>query len=114
MAIIESTETQATRNPRKFAIAESTRLVTFIKGEPPVNSGKGRRRNPVITELYNSLITNRNQWAHVNIPVTSKKQLSAIRSSLNSRALKDNLRLATASLYNENTKMFDLWVMLTN
>lgn len=114
MAIIESIETQVNRNPRKFAIAEPTKLLTFIKGEPPVNSGKGRRRNPVITEVYNNLIANRNEWAHVNIPVTSKKQLQSLRSSLTARAAKDNLRLSTASQFNEKTKMFDLWVMLTN
>jgi hypothetical protein len=114
MAIIESIETQVTKNPRKFAIAEPTKLLTFIKGEPPVNSGKGRRRNPVITEIYNNLLSNRNEWAHVNIPVTNKKQLASIRASLTARASKDNLHIATASQFNDKTKMIDLWVMLTN
>lgn len=114
MAIIESVETQAMRNPKKFAIAEPTKLLTFIKSEPPVGSGKGRRSNPVITEIYAALLTNRNEWAHVNIPITSKKQLAGIRASLNSRAAKDNLKIATASQFNDKTKMFDLWVMLTN
>ena len=114
MPIIESIETQVNRNPRKFAIAEPTKLLTFIKGEPPVNSGKGRRRNPVISELYSNLLTNRNEWAHVNIPVTSKKQLASLRASLTARAAKDNLRIASASQFNEKTKMIDLWVMLTN
>jgi hypothetical protein len=114
MAIIESIETQIDRNPRKFAIAEPTKLLTFIKGEPPVNSGKGRRRNPVISELYSNLLTNRNEWAHVNIPVTNQKQLASLRASLSSRAAKDNLRIASASQFNEKTKMIDLWVMLTN
>lgn len=114
MAIQPSIETQIETNPRKFAIAEPTKLVTFIKGEPPSSSGKGRRRNPVITEVYNSIITNRNAWAHVNIPITNAKQLNSIRTSLYNRAKKDNLRIATSSLFNEKTKMFDLWVMLTN
>lgn len=114
MGIIESIETQIDRNPRKFAIAEPTKLLTFIKGEPPVNSGKGRRCNPVISELYSNLLTNRNEWAHVNIPVTSKKQLASLRASLTSRASKDNLRIASASQFNEKTKMIDLWIMLTN
>lgn len=114
MAIIESIETQADRNPKKFAIAEPTKLLTFIKGEPPVNSGKGRRRNPVITEVYNHLLSHRNEWAHLNIPITNKKQLASIRASLVARAAKDNLRIASASQFNDKTKMIDLWVMLTN
>lgn len=112
MPVRPSVETQIEANPRKFAIAEPTKLLTRIKGEPPMNSGKGRRRNPVITNIYNELIINRNQWFHVNIPVTSKEQLSSLRVSLYTRAKKDNLTLSTASLYNETTKMFDLWVML--
>lgn len=114
MAIIESVETQTMRNPKKFAIAEPTKLLTFIKTEPPVGAGKGRRRNPVITEIYSALLVNRNEWAHVNIPITNKKQLASIRSSLNARATKDNLKIATASKFNDKTKMIDLWVMLTN
>ena len=114
MAIIESVETQINRNPAKFAIAEPTKLLTFIKGEPPVNSGKGRRRNPVITDIYNNLIANRNEWGHVNIPITNKKQLASLRASLTARAAKDNLHIASASQFNERTKMIDLWVMLTN
>lgn len=78
-----------------------------------MNSGKGRRRNPIITAIYNELITNRNEWFHVNIPVTSKQQLASLRASLSSRALKDNLTLSTTSLFNEATKMFDLWIILS-
>jgi hypothetical protein len=114
MAIIESPETQLLRNPQKFAVAEPTKLLTFIKGEPPVNSGRGRRRNPVITEIYGQLLLNRNQWAHVNIPITSKKQLASLRASFSDRAKKDNLHISTSSMFNEKTKMFDLWLMLTN
>ena len=114
MPIIESTETQLIRNPKKFDISEPTKLVTFIKGEPPVNSGKGRRRNPVITEIYGQLLLNRNQWGHVNIPITSKAQLASLRAAFFARAKKDNLHVATSSMYNESTKMIDLWVMLTN
>ena len=113
MAIQPSVETMIQSNPRKYALAEPTKLLTKIKGEPPMNSGKGRRRNPVITSIYNELITNRNEWFHVNIPITSKQQLASLRSSLCSRALKDNLTLSTSSLFNEATKMFDLWVTLS-
>jgi hypothetical protein len=113
MAIIPSSETQLASNPKKFAVAEPTKLLTFIKGEPPVNAGKGRRRNPVITEIYAALLTNRNVWAHVNIPITNKQQLASLRASFSSRAKKDNLHIATSSIFNEKTKMIDLWVMLT-
>ena len=114
MPMIPSVETQLSQNPRRFAVAEPTKLLTFIKGEPPVNSGRGRRRNPVISEIYNNLIANRNEWAHVNIPVTNKKQLASLRASLTARAAKDNLRISTSSMFNEKTKMFDLWLMLTS
>lgn len=114
MAIIESTETQIMRNPKKFAISEPSKLLTFIKGEPPVNSGKGRRRNPVVTEIYGQLLVNRHEWAHVNIPITSKGQVATLRAAFFARAKKDNLRMCTSSMYNESTKMYDLWVMLTN
>ena len=113
MAIQPSVETLIQSNPRKYALAEPTKLLTKIKGEPPMNSGKGRRRNPVITAIYNELITNRNEWFHVNIPVTSKEQLGSLRMSLYTRAKKDNLTLSSSSLYNETTKMFDLWIILT-
>jgi len=112
MAIQPSVETMIQSNPRKYALAEPTKLLTRIKGEPPMNSGKGRRRNPVITNIYSELITNRNEWFHVNIPVTSKQQLASLRVSLYARAKKDNLTLSSTSLYNETTKMFDFWVML--
>jgi hypothetical protein len=112
MAIQPSVETMIQSNPRKYALAEPSKLLTRIKGEPPMNSGKGRRRNPVITNIYNELITNRNEWFHVNIPITSKEQLSSLRMSLYTRAKKDNLTLSSSSLYNETTKMFDLWIIL--
>jgi len=109
-----STETQAHLAPKRFAIAEPSKILTFLKGEPPVNAGKGRRRNPVITEIYNALIQNRNVWAHINIPITSREQLGSLRATLYSRAKKDNLLTQTSSLFNEKTKMYDFWVMLTS
>lgn len=113
MAIVQSTETILSKTPQKFAVSEPTKLLTPIKGEPPVNFGKGRKRNPVITEIYNELLTNRNVWFHVNIPITSQKQLASLRTSLYTRARKDNMYVATSSIFNEKTKMFDLWVQLT-
>lgn len=113
MAIGQSIETQTVTSPKKFAISQPTKLLTPIKGEPPVNMGRGRKRNPVITEIYNHMISNRNVWFHVDIPITSAKQLGSIRTSLYTRARKDNLYFATSSLFNEQTKMYDLWIMLT-
>lgn len=108
-----SDETRVELSPRKFALHQETKVVTFINGEPPAVSGKGRRANPVIVEIYSSLLTNRGQWAHVNIPITSKKQKESIVMSLYQRAKKDNLALSTRSLFNDRTKLFDLWVMVS-
>ena len=105
MPVIPSVETQVRNTPKKFAISEPTKLLTPIKGEPPVNMGRGRRRNPVITEMYNHLIENRNQWFHVNIPITSTKQLASIRTSLYTRSRKDGLYTSSNSLFNEKTQM---------
>lgn len=113
MPMITSTETQVHQNPARFKMAEPTKLLTAIQGEPPIGAGKGRRRNPVITAIYNELVAKRNVWFHVNIPITSKKQLASLRASLSVRATKDNLSLSSASVPNEQNKMIDLWVMLT-
>jgi hypothetical protein len=112
MALQYSDETKIELSPRKFALNDN-KVVTFINGEPPAVSGKGRRANPVITEIYSNLMTNRGSWAHVNIPITSKKQKASLIAGLYARAAKDNLSLSTRSLYNERTKLFDLWVMVS-
>lgn len=114
MPMVISDETKIEQNPQRFAMAQPSKLVTFIKGEPPVGVGKGKRRNPIISEIYSQLLTNRNTWAHVNIPITNKKQLASLRISFYGRAKKDNLHMSTSSVYNDKTKTFDLWVMLTN
>lgn len=113
MPMITSTETQVFQNPGRFKMAEPTKLLTPIQGEPPIGAGKGRKRNPVISAIYNELVGKRNQWFHVNIPITDKKQLSSLRAALFQRAAKDNLSLSSASVLNEQTKMIDLWIMLT-
>ena len=113
MPIIPSTETQVINNPKKFAIAAPTKLLTRVS-QPPVGSGKGRKRNPVITAIYAELLNNRNEWFHVNIPLTDKKQVAQLRTSLYSRASKDNLSTETVSRFNDDTKMYDFWVMLTH
>jgi hypothetical protein len=113
MPMIASAETQVQQTPQKFAMAEPKKLLTFLKGEPPINAGRGRRRNPVISAVYNELIQNRNTWAHVNIPIADNKTKSSVISSLYSRAAKDNLALSTSSVFNERTKMYDLWVMVS-
>lgn len=113
MAIQLSDETRVITQPQKFAISQPSKVVTFINGEPPTGI-RGKRSNPVINNIYNALITNRNQWAHVNIQITNKKQLGSIISSLNYRSSKDNLALSTRTMMNEQTKTIELWVMLTN
>jgi hypothetical protein len=113
MAIVTSTETQVEFSPQKFAMAEPSKLVTFIKGEPPFNVGRGRRRNPLITAIYNEIVRHRNEWAHVNIPLPDKRAKASVVSSLYCRARKDNLALATSSVFNARTKTYDLWVMIT-
>jgi hypothetical protein len=113
MAIIPSTETQVISNPKKFAIATPTKLLTRVS-QPPVGSGKGRKRNPVITAIYAELLNNRNEWFHVNIPLTDKKQVASLRAGLYARAAKDNLATESVSRFNDETKMFDFWVMLTH
>jgi hypothetical protein len=110
--ILSSDETTVLRNPSRYAVNEQSKVVTFIEGEPPAVSGRGRRANPVITEIYARIITNRGRWAHINIPITSKKQKVSIVMSLYNRAKKDNLSLSTRSLYNENSKLYDLWVVV--
>jgi len=107
-----STETIVQAAPSRYQIAESTPLLTALKGEPPINAGRGRRRNPVITKIYNHLISNRNTWFHVNVPLTSEKQVASMRTSLYARAKKDNLQISTSALFNDETKLFDFWVIL--
>lgn len=109
-----SDETIYETSPQKFAVNQVSKLLTPIKGEPPAISGRGRRRNPVVSEIYTTLIVNRNVWFHINIPITSKKQLASLRTSLHTRARKDGLYTSTSSMYNETTKMYDMWIMLTN
>ena len=107
-----STETLAHATPQRYAIDQSSKILTPIKGEPPINAGRGRRRNPVITKIYNELISNRNQWFHVNVPMTSQKQVASMRASLYARAKKDNLEISTSAMFNDTTKLFDFWIIL--
>ena len=113
MSVQYSDETRIELAPRKFALNEQTKVVTFITGEPPSISGKGRRANPVIVEIYTSIMTNSKLWAHVNIPITNKKQQASIVAALYQRARKDNLSLSTRSYFNDRTKLIDLWVMVS-
>lgn len=113
MALQLSDETRVITNPQKFAITQPNKILTFINGEPPTGI-RGKRSNPVINSIYNSLMTNRSQWAHLNIQITNKKQLASIISSLTYRSSKDNLALSTRTMMNEQTKTIELWVMLTN
>jgi hypothetical protein len=114
MPMIPSTQTQVENSPQKFAMNEPKKILKFIKGEPPQNVGKGRKRNPVATAIYNELITNRGQWAHVEVPLPDKKSKQSLVMSLYNRAKKDNLAIESSSLFNETTKMYDLWVRVVN
>lgn len=114
MAMTPSTETLLVQSPQRFALSEPGKLVTYLKGEPPHNVGRGRRRNPIISAIYNEIIQNRNVWAHINIMITDKKAKASIIASLYSRASKDNLSLSTSSVFNDRTKMYDLWVMVSS
>lgn len=112
MLMLNSDETKVEQNPARFAIKDASKMITFIKGEPPTGVGKGRK-NPVITNIYMALAVRRNEWAHVDIAITNIKQKSAIVASLYSRAVKDNLSLSTRSMFNERSKTYELWVMLS-
>jgi hypothetical protein len=112
MSIHLSDETRIQQNPERFAIKEPTKVVTFIKGEPPTGV-RGKKRNPVITNIYNAISVRRNEWAHVDIQITNAKQKAAIVASLYARARKDNLYISSRSIFNERSKTFELWVMLS-
>lgn len=107
-----SMETQVELTPTKFAINPDMKILTPIKGEPPVNLNRGRRRDPILTQIYQQILVNPGQWYHVNISITNKKQLASFRASLSSRAKKDSRTVSTASLFNDKTKIFDLWICL--
>jgi hypothetical protein len=112
MSINISDETRIQQNPERFAIKEPSKVVTFIKGEPPTGV-RGKKRNPVITNIYNAISVRRNEWAHVDIQITNAKQKAAIIASLYARARKDNLYISSRSMFNERSKTFELWVMLS-
>lgn len=112
MPILNSDETKVQQNPERFAIKEPSKIVTFIKGEPPTGVGRGKR-NPVITNIYNALTVRRNEWAHVDIPITNAKQKAGIIASLYARARKDNLYISSRSMFNDRSKTWELWVMLS-
>lgn len=106
-----SAETQLMTRPQKFAAAQPSKLLTPVDA-PPLNVGRGRRRNPIYTEVYSQLLENRNQWFHVNIPFTTKKECYTFANSLYNRSLKDMLVLSRSTAFNEKTKTWDLWLML--
>lgn len=106
-----SPETQLMTRPQKFAATQINKLLTPVE-EPPLNVGRGRRRNPIYTAIYAQLLENRNQWYHVNIAFVSRKECYNFSNNLYNRALKDVLPLSRSTAYNEKTKTWDLWVML--
>jgi hypothetical protein len=112
MSVNISDETKVQQYPERFAIKEPSKIVTFIKGEPPTGVGRGKR-NPIITNIYNALTVRRNEWAHVDIQITNAKQKAAIIASLYARARKDNLYISSRSMFNDRSKTYELWVMLS-
>jgi len=110
--ILISDETQVFQRPERFAIAQPSKLVTFLKGEPPTGAGRGRKRNAINTQIYNSLVERRNEWAHLNVTIKSAKEKASLIASLYSRARKDNLYISSRTLYNDATKTWDVWVNL--
>lgn len=107
-----SIETQLMTRPQKFAVAEISKLLTPVD-QPPLNVGRGRRRNPIYTAVYSQLLQNRNQWYHVNIAFTTKKECYNFANNLYNRALKDQFILSRSTAYNEKTKTWDLWIQLS-
>jgi hypothetical protein len=112
MSVNISDETKVQQYPERFAIKEPSKIVPFIKGEPPTGVGRGKR-NPIITNIYNALTVRRNEWAHVDIQITNAKQKAAIIASLYARARKDNLYISSRSMFNDRSKTYELWVMLS-
>jgi len=110
--VINSLETQVEQNPTRFAINPDMKILTPIKGDPPFGLNRGRKRDPVLTQIYQEIIGNPGQWYHVNISFTNKKQMNSFRASLALRAKKDSRKLSSATLFNDNTKIFDLWICL--
>lgn len=107
-----STTTKLMTNPHKFAVAQPSKLLTPVDA-PPYNVSRGRRRNPVYSAVYAELLENRNQWFHVNIVFTTKKDMNNFAANLYNRARKDELNISRSSAFNDETKTFDLWLMLT-
>lgn len=107
-----SVETEMMTRPQKYAATQPSRLLTPVD-EPPFNVGRGRRRNPLYSAVYSELLEKRNQWFHVNIAFTSKKDMSNFAMNLYNRARKDELNISRSSAFNERTKTYDLWLMLT-
>lgn len=110
--ILISGETQVLQRPERFAISQPSKLVTFLKGEPPVGAGRGRKRNAINTQIYNTLLEHRNEWAHINVTIKSVKEKASLIASIYARARKDNLYVSSRTLYNDLTKTWDVWLNL--
>lgn len=112
MARTKSTETQLAMTPLKFAIDPNMKIATPIKGEPPVGVQRGRKLHPVISKLYNQLYDRRDVWFHVNIQFTNKKQMESFKMSLYNRARKDDEYISSCSVFNDDLKVYELWVKM--
>lgn len=113
MAIQLSDETKVMNNPERYAIDNNPKLLTFIKTEPPTGF-RGKKANPLIDAMYADLLVRRDQWAHVNITITSASQRVSLVNSFVYRAKKDNLTISSRSMYNKETQVYDVWIRLNS
>jgi len=107
-----STETQLATRPQKFAANQNTKILTRVDA-PPFHVGRGRKRSPLVSLAYAELLENMNTWFHVNIPFATKKEMTNFATNLYNRSQKDNLSLSRSTAYNEVTKTYDLWILLS-
>lgn len=112
MAVKVAPQTKSVRPTTKASAYLKHELLTPIAGSPPVETGIGRRRNPVYSSIYNHLISHKNTWFHVEITFDSPKSIQKFRGAIYSRSKKDNFTFTSASAYNEESKSYDVWVML--
>jgi sRNA-binding carbon storage regulator CsrA len=112
MSVKVASQTKSVRPTSRTSPHFRHELLTPIAGSPPVQSGIGRRRNPIYSSIYNHLISNKNVWFHVEIAFDSPKSIQKFRSALYARTKKDSFTFTSASSYNEESKSYDVWVML--
>lgn len=112
MAVKVAPQTRSVRPTTKSSDRFKHEFLTPIAGSPPVETGIGRRRNPVYSSIYSHLISHKNTWFYVEITFDSPKSIQRFRGAIYSRAKKDSFTFTSASSYNEKSNSYDFWVML--